>query len=145
MQLLSFVFAILLTTFPLGIFIYYRRRIRRSGLTWQTIAELRGFDIFMALLVIGLGLLWLVAPGIVLASDVAQDSATTDPYASLGAGLAVGLGSMGAAYAVGATGSAAIGVVAERPEMFGRVLIFVGLAEGVAIYGLIIAFIILGG
>jgi V/A-type H+-transporting ATPase subunit K len=53
------------------------------------------------------------------------------------------LGSIGAAYAVGATGSAAIGVIAEKPETFGRVLIFVGLAEGVAIYGLIIAFMVL--
>jgi len=45
---------------------------------------------------------------------------------------------------VGATGAAAIGAIAEKPEAFGRVLIFVGLAEGIAIYGLIIAFMILG-
>ena len=41
------------------------------------------------------------------------------------------------------TGSAAVGAIAEKPEIFGRALIFVGLAEGVAIYGLIIAFMII--
>jgi V/A-type H+-transporting ATPase subunit K len=62
----------------------------------------------------------------------------------LAAALAVSMGSLGAAYAVSTTGSAAVGAIAEKPDVFGRALIFVGLAEGVAIYGLIIAFIILG-
>jgi V/A-type H+-transporting ATPase subunit K len=42
------------------------------------------------------------------------------------------------------SGAAAMGAVAEKPEMAGRALIFVGLAEGIAIYGLIIAIMILG-
>ncbi len=64
--------------------------------------------------------------------------------AYIGAAVAVAVGSLGAGYAVAAVGSAAVGTVAEKPEIFGRALLFVGLAEGVAIYGLIIAFIILG-
>jgi V/A-type H+-transporting ATPase subunit K len=79
----------------------------------------------------------------VLAAGLSQD-AGGDTYASLAAALAVGAGSLGAAYAVSTTGSAAVGAIAEKPDVFGRALIFVGLAEGVAIYGLIIAFIILG-
>ena len=55
-----------------------------------------------------------------------------------------GLAAVGAAYAVAVVGAAAIGAVSEKPEMAGRVLIFVGLAEGIAIYGLIIAIMILG-
>ncbi|MGC9397855.1 MAG: ATP synthase subunit C [Anaerolineae bacterium] len=145
MHWLGVIFVMVLTSLPLAVFAYYRRRVRESALTWEVVTRLRSFDVFMAALVIGLGLIWLVAPGVVFASDVRQEAGPADPYASLAAGLAVGLGSLGAAYAVGATGSAAIGAVAERPELFGRVLIFVGLAEGVAIYGLIIAFIILGG
>ena len=43
-----------------------------------------------------------------------------------------------------ATGLAAIGAIAEKPELLGRSLIFVGLAEGIVIYGLIVSFIILG-
>jgi len=61
----------------------------------------------------------------------------------LAAALATGLSSLAAGYAVAAVGSAAIGALAEKPELLGRVLIFVGLAEGIAIYGLIISILIL--
>jgi V/A-type H+-transporting ATPase subunit K len=44
---------------------------------------------------------------------------------------------------VAGVGSAAVGALAEKPELLGRVLIFVGLAEGIAIYGLIVAILIL--
>ena len=59
------------------------------------------------------------------------------------AALAVGLGSIGAGLAVAATASAAVGAVAEREEVAGKALVFVGLAEGIAIYGLVIAIMIL--
>ncbi|MCK6555826.1 ATP synthase subunit C [Candidatus Binatia bacterium] len=62
----------------------------------------------------------------------------------MAAALATGIGSLGAAYAVGHVGAAAVGAMGERPEIAGRALIFVGLAEGVAIYGLIVAIMILG-
>ena len=48
-----------------------------------------------------------------------------------------------AAYAVARVGSAALGAASENPELLGRSLIFVGLAEGIAIYGLIIAIMLL--
>jgi V/A-type H+-transporting ATPase subunit K len=99
-------------------------------------------NLAIALAALGLSLIIFLAPDVAHAAGLVQ-ATSTDPYASLGAGIAVGLGSLGAAYAVGHTGAAAIGVIAEKPESFGRVLIFVGLAEGVAIYGLIIAFIII--
>ena len=60
------------------------------------------------------------------------------------AALAAGLSALGAAYAVAVVGAAAMGAVAEKPEVAGRALVFVGLAEGIAIYGLIIAIMILG-
>lgn len=62
----------------------------------------------------------------------------------MAAALAAGLAAVGAAYAVAVVGAAAMGAVAEKPETAGRALIFVGLAEGIAIYGLIIAIMILG-
>lgn len=62
----------------------------------------------------------------------------------LSAAIAVGLGALGAGIAVGMVGAAAIGTIGERPELLGRTLIFVGLAEGIAIYGLVIAIMILG-
>lgn len=61
----------------------------------------------------------------------------------LSAALATGLSSLGAGLAVGRVGVAAVGAVTEKPELFGRVLILVGLAEGIAIYGLIVSILIL--
>ena len=61
----------------------------------------------------------------------------------LAAALATGLSSLGAGIAVASVGSAAIGALAEKPELLGRTLIMLGLAEGIAIYGLIISILIL--
>ncbi len=62
----------------------------------------------------------------------------------LGAGLSTGLAAIGAGIGVGITGAAGIGSISENPGMLGRTLIYVGLAEGIAIYGLIISIMILG-
>ncbi len=62
----------------------------------------------------------------------------------IGAGLSTGLASMGAGIGVGIAGAAGIGAISEQPDMLGRTLIYVGLAEGVAIYGLIISIMIFG-
>lgn len=59
------------------------------------------------------------------------------------AALATGLSSLAAGFAVATVGSAAIGALAEKPELLGRSLIIVGLAEGIAIYGLIVSILIL--
>ncbi len=60
------------------------------------------------------------------------------------AAASVGIACIGAGYAVAHVGTASIGAMSERPELAGRALIFVGLAEGIAIYGLIISVMILG-
>lgn len=65
-------------------------------------------------------------------------------WAFIAAALAVGISSLAAGFAVSNIGSAAMGAVSERPELMGRSLIYVGLAEGIAIYGLIVAIMILG-
>jgi len=65
-------------------------------------------------------------------------------WAFLAASIATGFGCLGAGIAVAYVGAAAVAAVGEKPEVAGRTLIFVGLAEGIAIYGLIIAIMILG-
>lgn len=89
-----------------------------------------------------LSLLWL--PGIAAAADTASG---VDPgvlrWGYMAAALATGLSALAAGIAVGGVGAAAIGAIAEKPELFGRTLVFVGLAEGIAIYGLIISIMIL--
>ena len=51
--------------------------------------------------------------------------------------------SIGAAIAVAYTGAAALAALSERPELFGRAMVIVGLAEGIAIYGLVVAVILI--
>ena len=80
--------------------------------------------------------------------DPAQAATTVASRSSgdafLGAGIAVAGSTIGAGVAVSYTGSAALAAIAEKPEMLGRALVIVGLAEGIAIYGLIVAIILIG-
>ena len=62
----------------------------------------------------------------------------------LAAGLSIGLSCVGGGIAVASAASTALGAISEDSSILGKSLIFVGLAEGVCLYGLIIAFMILG-
>jgi V/A-type H+-transporting ATPase subunit K len=64
--------------------------------------------------------------------------------AFIGAGIAVAGSTIGAAIAVAYTGAAALAAISEKPELFGRAMVIVGLAEGIAIYGLVIALVLIG-
>ncbi len=76
----------------------------------------------------------------------AQDAATASSSGSafIAAGIAIAGSSIGAAIAVAYTGAAALAAISEKPELFGRAMVIVGLAEGIAIYGLVIAVVIIG-
>jgi V/A-type H+-transporting ATPase subunit K len=62
----------------------------------------------------------------------------------IGVAVPTAVATVGAGLAVGQIGSASLAVVAEKPEMFGRTLIYLGLAEGIAIYGLVMSILLLG-
>ena len=84
--------------------------------------------------------------GIAALAQEAQSPAGGDNTLGLkaiGAGLAVGLAGIGGGYAVAIAGAAAISAVAEKRELLGTSLLFVVLGEGIAIYGLLVALIIL--
>lgn len=86
----------------------------------------------------------LLIPGALAAETPATGPATEAlSWGFIGAALATGLSTLGAGLAVGKLGAAAVGALAEKPELFGRLLILVGLAEGIAIYGLIVSILIL--
>jgi len=59
---------------------------------------------------------------------------------ALAAAIVVGLSCLAAAIAVGRVGAAALGLASERPELLMKSLIFVVIAEGIAIYGLLMGF-----
>jgi V/A-type H+-transporting ATPase subunit K len=63
---------------------------------------------------------------------------------ALGAGLAVGLAGVGAALGMGTASAAALGAITEKPETFGKSILYVVFIEAVAIYGLVISFLLLG-
>ena len=115
--------------------------------------KLTGFTIvslFLVFAVFGLGTIKAVAQDAGHASDASQTETgkNMDPevvkFAFLAAAIAVGVGAIGGGAAVGYVGAAAMGAIGEKPELAIRALLFVGLAEGIAIYGLIIAIMILG-
>ncbi|MGQ9719981.1 MAG: ATP synthase subunit C [Candidatus Jordarchaeum sp.] len=60
-----------------------------------------------------------------------------------GVGLAIGLAGAGAGIGMGTASAAAIGAISEKPEMFGRTIIYIVLIEAIAIYGLVISFLLL--
>ena len=62
----------------------------------------------------------------------------------LGAGLAFGLAAGGAGIGLGYVGSAGLAVISENPALQSKVFIFIGMVESIAIYGIVMMFIILG-
>lgn len=102
----------------------------------------------LALFGLGLaGAMLIGVQGVMAAEPVAGAAAEISlgkGLALLGIGLPTGLAAIGAAIAIGPIGSAALAVIAEKPEMFGRTLIYMGLAEGIAIYGLVMSILMLG-
>jgi V/A-type H+-transporting ATPase subunit K len=101
---------------------------------------LNGVIGFAAVTFLVLAIFGPVAPAF---AQTAEDSSASVGQAYLAASIAVAGSSIGAAIAVAYTGAASIAAISEKPEMFGRTMVFVGLAEGIAIYGLIIAVLIL--
>lgn len=85
--------------------------------------------------------LFFLIPGIASAESSANSSSG---MGFLAAALSTGLSAIAAGYAVAVVGSSAIGAISEDPNIVGKTIIFVGLAEGIAIYGLIVSIMILG-
>ncbi len=78
------------------------------------------------------------------AGTEAAGSASSTGMGYIAAALSVGMSCIGGGIAVSAAASAALGAISEDSSILGKSLIFVGLAEGVCLYGLIISFMILG-
>jgi V/A-type H+-transporting ATPase subunit K len=132
----------LIPVVPAVIFFLRERNSAPTKATSDLVAGLNGFNALLGMMATGIGVVWLFSPGAAMAAGL-QQTATGDPYATLAAAISTGLACVGAGIAVAGSGAAAVGATAEKPESFGRSLIFVGLSEGIAIYGLIIAFLVL--
>ncbi len=141
------VFAVLvglIPVIPAVVFLIQNGKTSPSKALARMVGGFNSFNFLVGMFAAGLAMVWLATPSGVFAANAAQEAGAADPYITLAAALSTGLACIGAGIAVGNAGAAAVGATAEKPESFGRALIFVGLSEGIAIYGLIISFLILG-
>lgn len=100
--------------------------------------------LFMGILVAVLSLSLVgFAPLFAGPSAAAEGLAASSGLGFLGASISTGLACLGAGIAVAVVGAAALGVIGEKPETLGMTLIYLGLAEGIAIYGVIVSLLIL--
>ena len=82
--------------------------------------------------------------GNAFAAETASAASNATGMGYIAAALSTGLSCIGGGVAVSAAASAALGAISEDSSILGKSLIFVGLAEGVCLYGLIISFMIIG-
>ena len=149
--MIKIVIVALATLIPLAPVVMYFVSLRTKDpvkAAQKLVTGFKGYNAILVLMGLGVAIVWLVSPQTVLAAaaqqgDVDQYGSIAKGLAYLAAALSTGLAALGAGVAVSGTGAAAIGAIAEKPEALGRSLIFVGLAEGVAIYGLLISFLVL--
>jgi V/A-type H+-transporting ATPase subunit K len=118
--------------------------VRRHRLTMRWVAVANGALLLSAVVLLLLATSATPSAAVVPEGMAAATSTAANGSALIGAAIAVAGSSIGAAIAVAYTGSAALAAISERPELFGRAMVIVGLAEGIAIYGLIVSVILIG-
>lgn len=128
---------IVLMTISSGVFLLYKNEISSESKLKKALR----FNLFTFIPLMAASIIILI-PDVVMAFE--EPVASASGLGFIAAAISTGLATIGAGYAVGAVGSSALGAVSEDPKILGKTLIFVGLAEGIAIYGLIISILILG-
>ncbi len=104
------------------------------------------FSIVFLAVVMGVFLVGGTQPLFAEASAVEKtaQSGSSLQWALISAAVAFGFGAIGAGIAIANVGSAAMGAIGEKPEIASQALIFIALAEGLVVFGFIIALMILG-
>ena len=121
---------------------YYLLGKEKSRRRYKRAIGTNAFFFFGAFAVASIMLLG--GPNVQAAGSVTADSGFATGLGYLAAALVTGLSCIGGGIAVASAASAALGAISEDSSVLGKSLIFVGLAEGVCLYGLIISFMILG-
>lgn len=142
--MIAWVFVLLLSVVALiAAGIYLDRHPRRIAPAWIQGGLILHLALWAAAL---LGILWLGSSEVMAQApmgDSGREYSVGLGLMFIGIGLPTGLAAIAAAIALGPIGSAALAVIAEKPELFGRSLIYLGLAEGIAIYGLVMSILLL--
>lgn len=136
----------ILATIGLGVFLIFKPVRAKQTAKKIFFSTVTSFGILLVITIISI----LPAGGFATSASTTAASNTSATVsngvgsAMIGVALATGLASMGAGIGVGMVGASAIGAISEKPEMLGKTLIYAGLAEGVAIYGIVVSIMILG-
>lgn len=137
-QLVIVIALILSIVIPFGSFLISKKRTK-GGLK-ATIA-CNAFFFFATLIIADV---MLFSGNAYAAGTTAAAASSVDGWKYIAAALSTGLSCIGGGIAVASAASAALGAMSEDSSIMGKALIFVALAEGIALYGLIVSFTILG-
>ena len=123
-----------------GVVYWKRSGNPKNAKTVMTVNTLLIFGILMTATVI-----MLTGGRAIAAEETAEAGAnvSAEGLKYLAAALSTGLATIGAGIAVASAASAAIGAISEDASLLGKTIIFVGLAEGISIFGLLISILIL--
>lgn len=135
-QLLIILTLILSFVIPFGTFLLGERKKGR----FKTSLAINLFFFFSTLILSNV----LMYGGTVQAAEPTASASSAAGLGYIAAALVTGVSCIGGGIAVASAASAALGAISEDSSILGKSLIFVGLAEGVCLYGLIISFMILG-
>lgn len=137
-------YILFMTVLLVGITVVVGVRSIKQGLSGDKAIRFLGMNVFTFFALMVTAAIVAFSGNDVVAAEGAVAAASSDGLKFVGAALSTGLASIGAGIAVASTGAAAIGAISENEKLLGKTIIFVGLAEGIAIYGLIISIMILG-
>lgn len=136
---LIFIAALVLSIIvPFGYYLIGEKNKKR----YKTTLGVNAFFFFGAFAIAAI--MMLSGPQVHAAEDAAAQAGLSTGLGYIAAALVTGLSCIGGGIAVASAASAALGAISEDSSVLGKSLIFVGLAEGVCLYGLIISFMILG-
>jgi len=138
--------AALLGMIAVGVYLHFRplqpARARRLFLPAVATNVTVFFGAQLAAAVIGVGDA-MASPEAAAATAGAGEISVGLGLAFIGIALPTAFSTIAAAIAVGPIGAASLAAVSEKPEIFGRTLVYLGLAEGIAIYGLVLSILLL--
>lgn len=138
-MLMKILFALIALTVIVPVWVYHKTG-KRKGKECLLMNAISFFS------VIGLGVICTLGGGVsALAAGSEAGITVGEGLKFIGAALSTGLSGVGGGIAVASAASAAIGAMSENEKIMGKTLIFVALAEGIALYGLVISILILNG
>jgi V/A-type H+-transporting ATPase subunit K len=135
---ITFVIALILSiVIPFGSFLINKKKSRG---TFKATLACNAFFFFVTLIIADV----FMFTGKAYAAGTGSAAQASDGLRYIAAALSTGMSCIGGGIAVASSASAALGALSEDSSIMGKALIFVALAEGIALYGLIVSFTILG-